>query len=341
MAICLLQRCSRPCLWAFWFLLCRRRFFFISGLIAGSLLATKPHLILGNLNARLAKLYLANLMCVALLAACAYFAPNFFSQWGILDNIRPLWQHPVQATLFTSLFLFLPGFFDILPVYCLFFMLIPLMFRLIETRRLSLLLSGSLGLWVLGQFGLLQKISHLLSQMLPLVSLGWFDIFSWQLLFVVAVVAGYYFRQGSLEGFLKPSRAVMIGIAIFCAVCLVVRHNLSWQAGLATFIDVRTLGPLRLVNFLLATYLTTIFLRKTQVLHIPALALLGRWSLRVFLYHCCLVYVVGTFTHQIAELSTSIQIGVFTLAILSLWLPALFDGYMAKFRKSLVIDAIN
>jgi hypothetical protein len=174
-------------------------FYFISGLLAGMLLANKPQVILGNLQARLGKLYLANLACIAMMALSGFLAPAFFAQWGNVSWIQDIYYHPFQIVLLASLFLYLPSFFDILPVYCCFFLLLPLILRLIRADKMGLLLFFSLSLYGLGQLALLQKISLVLGHVLPRVSLGWFDIFSWQLLFVSAVVAGYYFGRKKLD----------------------------------------------------------------------------------------------------------------------------------------------
>ena len=57
-------------------------FFFISGLLAGLLLATKPNVILGNLSLRLWKIYIGNFLCLSIFTLSIFLVLSFFVQWG-------------------------------------------------------------------------------------------------------------------------------------------------------------------------------------------------------------------------------------------------------------------
>ena len=282
---------------------------------------------------RLWKLYIGNFLCLSIFTLSIFLVPNFFVQWSESEWYRPLLEHPLELTLLAGLFLYLPPFFNILPVYFVFFLSLPLIYFMLKTKKVIWLLLGSSIIWFLGQFSLLEQIESLVKKFIPLAYLGWFDIFSWQILFVIAVICGYYFGLGKITKFIKsPNKGLIFLNLVFCIVCFFARHGLcladiNWK----NWVDVQTLGFLRLINFLSATYLITLLLNKTKILQLPAIALLGSFSLRVFLYHSCLVYFLAAFKNQIDGLSNPLKITVFCLSLLSLYLPIYFN-YLKSLR---------
>lgn len=308
-------------------------FFFISGLIAGLLLLAKPELILGSLKTRLAKLYGANLLGLMCIALGIYFLPNFFAQWGESPWIKNFFAHPLEALFLSALFLYLPSFFDILPVYFIFFLSLPFIYGLFQKAQGPKLLTCSLVIWGFGQYAPWQRISAFLSDYIPLTQLGWFDIFSWQLLFLLGVMSGYFSQK--LKSILEtiPTYVTVVATA-FCLICFACRHYfLLEDPRFAPWIDVRTLGPLRLANFLVAAYCISSIVRKATLFNVPSIAFLGRWSLPVFLYHSCLVYFLGAFTTEITALPLALKALVFSMAIASLWVPAIINHYKRMIKE--------
>lgn len=295
-------------------------FFFISGILAGNLLKNKPDYISKSLPKRLFKLYFANMLGLSILTMSAFLFPDYFYQWGngFLDDY--FLYNPIKVTILAAFFIYLPSFFNILPLYFYFFASLALLNKIVKNSKYIIFtLFCSIILWILGQFALQNKIENYLKPFFPIVDLGWFDIFSWQILFVLAFILGYH--QKNIRPFLLyPHKIIIFLVTIFCISCFFIKHKLFLDLDILWLTDIQTLGIIRLLNFLAAAYLIYLILNKYIIFNIKIFANLGNNSLSVFVYHSCLVYYLGAFTNQIKELNLLSKIIIFIMAILSLYL---------------------
>jgi hypothetical protein len=154
-------------------------FVFLSGLVAGRVYGriaiTKGSGVLRQRALRRAViLYLANavLMTLIILAArggVVTLEQGFDPDWSLWSKLMLFIASPVNA--------------DILRMYCIFFLLLPIVFWALLSDRFHYLMVISGGLWLAAAQGYGMTA-------LP-AGTGYFDIMSWQLLFVVGVYLGF------------------------------------------------------------------------------------------------------------------------------------------------------
>ncbi len=164
----------------------------------------------------------------------------------------------------------------------------------------------SFGIWAAAQFGLrsfLYKNVNLFGLSVPENSIGAFDLYGWQLLWIVGLAMGTIYAESLVEPAERFSQAneihlppwllrLSVGIA---AVFLILRYSpvdhwvdpnlLGW------LIDKWHLGAARVINFAAITIVLVRFGSRIARFKIFApLALLGQASLEVFCVHvlCCI-----------------------------------------------------
>ena len=312
-------------------------FFLLSGLTAGfgyASYANNLPLIYAKAKQRTKELYWANTLPFTALCSLVFFMPSFFVQWQ---------QHPWFSSLYANQwtiwalslpFLSQQGYFDILPVFCIFFAVIPAIFFLIYKKGLRFLLIFSACLWLFGQWHPLEKLELILKSYEPLIRLGWFDPFSWQFLFVLGIVFGYCHKLNkNLDYLKKPSIYLLLGAIVFCCSLFFLKHGIITIEAfdLLSFSDVRTLGIVRLSNFLFFSWLLFLTVQHfPRIFSIKTIAMLGRHSLSVFMYHCLLCYFLGAFMIDIDALPIAISTLYLAASVLSLWLiPSLRETQRA------------
>ena len=254
-------------------------FVFLSGLVAGRVygrvVITKGIAAVRRRALRRAlTLYLTNaaLMTVAILAAWGGFAT-------LGKGLHPNWSLWIRTMLFTAS----PSYSDILRMYCVFLLLLPGVIWALTNDRFHYVVVLSGGLWFAASQGYGTT---------ALPGTGYFDIMSWQLLFI----AGIYI------GFTKVGKSREPGTpALWTAACLVVvgtffvaRHWYSFTGEqLSPYLQWlwswrRTLTLGRLLDFAAFSVLVHRFRASltTLIKTFPgqALVFLGKHSLQVFVW---------------------------------------------------------
>lgn len=254
-------------------------FVFLSGLVAGRVYGrtaiTKGIAAVRQRALRRAfTLYLSNavLVALAILAARQGFAT-------LGRGVQPTWSLWIR----TMLFMTSPSYSEILQMYCVFLLLLPGVLCALTKSRFYYVVVISGGLWLAASQGY---------GMAALPGTGYFDIMSWQLLFV----AGVYF------GFTQVRKPREIGTpALWTTVCLVVvgtffvvRHWYfltgeqlpSYFEWLWSWRRTLTLG--RLLDF--AAFSTLVYRFRSVLIHLiktlpgRAITFLGQHSLQVFVW---------------------------------------------------------
>jgi hypothetical protein len=207
--------------------------------------------------------------------------------------------HPVVAIVGSLLLIYCPPLLDILPMYVIFLLMSPFVLYVAMKRGWTVVVSGSLLVWLGAQFGLrvfvhniVVKVTHL---PIPLQETGAFDLFSWQWIWI----SGMWIGARSADGH-NPLSRIRGGWVVLCgALCLFfigVRHH--WLGSHLTVeafgytLDKWRIGPLRMVN-LVACAGVVYWLRgplKKLVSREPFLTL-GAASMEVFCTHLLFVFV--------------------------------------------------
>jgi hypothetical protein len=238
--------------------------------------------------------------------------------WGLENWASQFHDRPLLALFMGITLTYQPKFLDILPMYALFILILPLAVQLAKANRLKLLLIASVAVWLLAWFGVSELLNTVLCRLAP-VYLGGFDIFSWQLLFVLGVCIGI---RGVPDVIRAPiNRFLLITCLVGAAILFSLRHGFilkSFQYNLEAMSVTRNLGPLRVLNFIPIALLIRYMLPwLPENLAVKGLALLGRHSLEVFTFHVFLLYLCfGIF------LTSQFKEAWVLLFVSSLFLPA-------------------
>ena len=202
---------------------------------------------------------------------------------GTISPTAPLLfiEHPLQALGLGLVLLHQPGLLDLLPMYCIFVLLLPPVIGALENGRRWLVLSISAAVWAVAQFAPVVDPGTVY----PIIT-GSFNPFGWQLLFVGGVVIGNA-RMSGREQVCRPSPWVMVPAAVV-AVYGIGLHYFDqwprpWPDEVFGFILYKpALGLFRIADFACIAYFVAILAaRFPWAFNVRALALLGRHSLAV------------------------------------------------------------
>jgi hypothetical protein len=270
-------------------------FVFLSAFLAGNVHATAlltdgAAAVRSRFLTRALRLYAYHLL---LLLFAFTIAASFAALTGrpALRNLLAFYfDSPFVAIVGAPLLLYQPPLFDILPMYIVFLALTPplLAVALRQPRRNVLVLSALL--WSFAQLGGRQlvhsAVGAIVDTHIPPEASGAFDLFAWQLLWVLGLWLGSNFGGRSLRSavpaWLLPTA---VGVA---GVFLLWRHGVGGldPSPFARALDKWSLGALRLVNFAaLAVVVSQLALPLLRWAHVGVLSLLGRASLQVFSAH--------------------------------------------------------
>ncbi len=293
-------------------------FVFLSGLVTGlvygrTALQRGMKALRARVFARLRLIYIGN----AIFLVFAFLtAKAGITTLGV--NVHPtlrLWVE-AMACLIT------PTYAEILRMYIVFFLLIPtVVWALLRNYvRYVLLISAVLCIISAMGFGM---------TMLP-EAYGYFDLVSWQFLFVTGICFGFQSAQGKLN--IRKSAILTAASIVVVSVLFLFRHGRgitgSELASYFAWLKVwrRTLGFGRLIDFTGMAYLVYRF--RTQFTKIAitgtgqVFAFLGKHSLQVFVWSVCVCMLVWGINGQWATASTPRHILVQLLVVASCFIPA-------------------
>ncbi len=215
--------------------------------------------------------------------------------------------HPVVAIAGSVLLIYCPPLLDILPMYVIFLAGSPLILSAAVRWGWNRIITCSLAIWLLAQFGLRELIHsavvHITHLQIPLQETGAFNLFAWQWIWIAGMWLGAKSAEGTLPLSRVPGRVVAIS-ALVCVFFIGVRHEwfhwlnrvdglgaLVTQQRLGLTLDKWSLGWLRMIN--LACFTIVLYWLRKPVLRIVAIEpflTLGKASLEVFCAHVFFVF---------------------------------------------------
>jgi hypothetical protein len=234
---------------------------------------------------------------------------------------------PLVASLAGAGLIYQPGMMDILPLYCLLFLLLPVMLRLLERGHRRVLLLGSFALWAATNVWMPQQ-----PIVGAVVNTGAFNFGAWQLLFVAGTVFGHAHSRG--EQLLPAPRASLIALILIAAAVLWANRRgfvvTGWPQELHHWlVNKNNLAPLRMVNVAVLFYLGHLVLQRfPQVLQWKPFALLGQHSIAVFSIHV----VVATAINALPWIFAATPEGRFLATLVMLTALFLAAGLHAGWR---------
>ncbi len=245
-----------------------------------------------KLWARTLRLYLYH----ALLLAFAFLVAVPIASSGNRPGLHNLLDFyfmagPKQAISEAALLIYRPPLLDILPMYIIFLAFTS--GALLVARRFGWrpILWVSFIVWLFAQFGFRNAEHNFMMRFIPtripLNEMGSFDLWAWQLLWLVGIWCGVRWGQNNLSVETWARRAVIPAAMIVCGF-FGLRHAIShgFQLGAIEFLfDKWHLGILRLLNFASAATLLIYFQSALKPLAIRPLIIMGQSSLQVFCVH--------------------------------------------------------
>jgi hypothetical protein len=239
--------------------------------------------------------------------------------------------HPATAIIGSLLLIYCPPLLDILPMYVTFLLITPYALSWAVRRGWTGILAASGLVWLLAQFGLRtwvhSVVVHATGLHIPLQETGAFNLFSWQLIWVLALWLGAKSAQGANPLSLLPSWVFSCSWAV-CLFFVGVRHD--WlgphltQDALGIALDKWQIGPLRVLN-LIAFSCAIYGARKvlTKIVLVEPFLTLGKASLEVFCAHVFFVFVgLALLYGEVTELHGRVAIVLLTVTFTALILVA-------------------
>ena len=216
---------------------------------------------------------------------------------GMQHLLNEYFKNPLAATSASLALAFQPPLMDILPMYILLSLLTPCLFWAGERWGWRRVLFLSIGIWVVSQFRVRDMLVASM-QDFSFVSLGPFDLLSWQLLWT----GGVFFGKSVHER--KPLFRLSFAAEMFLLILAIGFLGLRWYTIALQvdpskefwFLDKWHLGPLRVLNFVVVTWVVAKFLPQLQRLEIPLhpLAAVGRNMLPIFSCQICVSLVFAS-----------------------------------------------
>jgi hypothetical protein len=223
-----------------------------------------------------------------------------------LENLLSYYLQSPKAAILSALLLeYRPSLLDILPMYVVFMLLTPVARAVAKRWGWGLVIFISVAVWTAAQFGIrawLYRHADLSGLGVPENSTGAFDLYAWQLLWIVGLALGTMYA-GVLErpspntpaaAIAVPGWLLRVSIAV-AMVFLILRYSPTdrWMRPeiYGWLIDKWHLGPVRVINFTaLAIILIRFGSRIAALAFMGPLATLGQASIEVFSVHvlCCL-----------------------------------------------------
>ena len=280
------------------------------------------------------------------------------SQYAVTDLMAYYLHQPLTALIGGLLLMYNPPLLDILPIYILFMLISPPILGYGLKHGWNLILTISVTLWFLAQFGLGPAGYELMQQLtglpIPYALSGSFEMFGWQFLWILGLWMGATasVARAHNEPAFPPFPKWMVATAVCLALFFLAwrhivgqvpfpkYHVLEWHNAL---FDKWHLGPARILDFFSILIVTMHFGPgwAARLPRIKWLEMLGSASLPVFCAQLVIVLLVlATFgewhPHQRSNW-VDIGILVVSFAILTFvaWISQRIDQYSAKVKKQM------
>ena len=205
-----------------------------------------------------------------------------------------------RAFVDAALMLYRPPLLDILPIYIVLLALTPFAVILGERFGWKYALAGGFTLWLFAQFGFRSFAYHVQARafglQIPMNEMGAFDLWAWQLWWLVGLWLGVRWAKGDLR--LDWVKRMTIPAAIVAVFFLVLRYG--QVVGVLTFgksgllFDKWDFGVGRMIDFTAVAVLAIRFRSALSRFAIRPLIMLGQASLPVFCVHLLCVFFALT-----------------------------------------------
>lgn len=271
-------------------------FVYLSGLVFGlvygkKLLQGQGKEIIGKASKRSAVIYFYHLLLPLILIIPVLVYPELIER---VKDARIITDyslaHPLKTILFYLSFLFRPSQFGILPMYCIYILVAPFVLTAFHKGKTGLVLVILALIWWIAWFDWF----HLLGLEPERIGmeLGYFNIFSWQILFFLGSYIGFSRAKGK-DVVPKSKILLLVAVLVFLAM-FVVRHSPDMQGWFIEVVNYHIergdLGILRILNFCVLAFLIDYLIKSGWFFRSKWLGTLGQHSLQVFAFQVILLF---------------------------------------------------
>ncbi|MFW7380517.1 MAG: OpgC domain-containing protein [Oligoflexus sp.] len=319
-------------------------FFFLSGLVCALVFdkyyPQQSKIVEAKFKSRAKKLYSWHMLTFFIATLVIILSKPFVNYFAENPYLIAFSDQPLSSLALGSIFLSMPAFLNILPLYILYLLLGAKILKTLHNGKWRLISTLSIGLWVLAQSGVwfivFEKLKSLIN--LPFNG-GYFDPFAWQLLFVGGMFFGWLSKRNGLR-ILLTSKIIPLAAFIFYLTLWLNRHHLlpsNLQAN-EMWIGISNLGIIRILHFAsFGLFMFPLINRYSKFFSQKNIAQLGRHSLHVFAFHVAILYVTMPMKLIIDNLSLPLSLLMLAALMASLWMPVFFRE---RKRKSSIGPAL-
>lgn len=265
------------------------------------------------------------------LALAYVFSPMAY---GVLSaNTGGLVSDPLPALLLSVLLINKPFYLDILPLYVMFMLLLPMLIAAYRRGWMGYVVAASVGLWLMSGWISDAMLTPLYGWVAPNVSVqtGFFDPTAWQLLFVLSSALGFACQN---RAFRWQHPALTVLCVFIAGFIMAAQNGLFWDWGLKPMTiyqlgDKPELAWIRLLSLGVWVYLIACVIHRfPQALVWRPLSYIGRHSLQVFSFQSVLIYLAAPWLFMVRTESAYLWLVVLCCA--SLWLPAWYRTHRSQ-----------
>ncbi|HKW18155.1 MAG TPA: OpgC domain-containing protein [Terriglobales bacterium] len=206
-----------------------------------------------------------------------------------------------RAFIDAALMLYRPPLLDILPIYIIFLALTPFAVVLGSRFGWKYVFAACIALWLSAQLGFqawaYDWFTRAFSLKIPLSEMGAFNLWAWQLWWLIGLWLGVRWAKGDLHLDLWAKKLMVpaILVALFFFVLRYVQLERNFDFGkFAPLFDKWNFGIARLLNFSAVLLLAVRVRSALKPLAVPPLVTLGQASLAAFCTHLLCVFLALT-----------------------------------------------
>ena len=298
---------------------------YMLGLVFGKRLLEGREMDLQIILKRSLKIYGYHIATLAIVMIPFLFDYSFLAKWQSPELI-PIIENPPIASTAYFLLLFQPEHLDILPMYILFIPIGLVALKAFSRGKNTTVLGVSILLWIFGQFEL-TSVSYT-SQMRS----GFFNLFSWQFLFILGCFFGYSSALGKV--IIPKTKSNLFAFLPLLLAFAVFRYGVGVEGSLIESVrnlsNKQNLEIFRLINFLVIAYVIGFAIDSGHFPQSKPLAFIGRHSLQVFAFQIILVYYYTPIRAQVYALGFYPKLTVQFVSVFLLFIPAIIHNYYQK-----------
>lgn len=236
-----------------------------------------------------------------------------------------------RAFVDAALMIYRPPLLDILPIYIIFLAFTPFAVLLWMRFGWKYAFAGGFALWLFAQFGLktivYSWLTHLFGLQIPLNEMGAFDLWAWQLWWLVGLWLGVRWARDDLHLDQWTRKMTVLIPAAAIAVLFLALRYLQIGTGLdlgkfAPLLDKWDFGLGRMIDFTAVAVLAIRFRSVLRPLAIRPLVMMGQASLQVFCVHLLCVFFALTIMGNNAMLTGWPALALIVMSLSALLLTA-------------------